>query len=72
MMKILVKSDKNGNRTRVLKPKRGVKVVEVFTALASPVISITLDVTNNDRERALELLASLLDGYAEQNGIELK
>ncbi len=74
MIKILVEQQKNGNgnKTTILKPKSGLRAIDALTALASPVVHLVLEATDNDREKSIEALTALLDGYIEANDIELK
>lgn len=72
MIKILVKSDDNGNTMDVLEPAGGVKAIDVLTTLGSPLMSVVLSVCDNDREAAIEILTELLDSYTEANDIDEK
>ena len=74
MIKILVEQQKNGNgnKATILEPTDGLKAVDALTTLASPVMNLILEATDNKREESIEVLTALLDSYVGANDINLK
>ena len=74
MIKILVEQqiDGNGNKATIIEPKDGLKAIDALTTLASPVVNLILEATDNDREKSIEALTALLDSYIEANDIEAR
>lgn len=74
MIKILVEQQENGNgnKATILSPKDGLKAIDALTTLASPVVNLILEATDNDREESIEALTALLDSYIEANDIETR
>lgn len=74
MIKILVEQQKdgNGNKATILEPKDGLKAIDALTTLASPVVNLILEATDNDRDESIEALTALLDSYIEANDIETR
>ena len=68
MIKILIEDDKNGNRTKVLKPSDGALTLDIIIAISSPLMDLILDVYDNDRQKSADMLTTLLDTYIEANG----
>lgn len=74
MIKILVEQQENGNgnKATILSPKGGLKAIDALTTLASPVMDLVIEATDNKRDKAIEVLTALLDGYADNNDVDLK
>lgn len=74
MIKILVEQqiDGNGNKATILEPEGGLKAIDALATLASPVVNLILEATDNDREKSIEALTALLDSYIEANDVDLK
>ena len=68
MIKILIEDDKNGNRMKVLEPSNGARMVDILTAIGSPLMSVVVDVCDHDRKKEIKMVTELLDAYIETNG----
>jgi len=74
MIKILVEQQENGsgNKATILEPTDGLKAVDALTTLASPVMNLILEATDNKRKESIEVLTALLDSYIETNNTDVE
>lgn len=69
MIKILIETNEDGNRMKVLESDDDLIVSDVLNAVGSPLIHLILDVCDYDYQESVYMLTELLDAYIEANGI---
>lgn len=69
MIKILIETNEDGNRMKVLESDDDLIVPDVLNAVGSPLIHLILDVCDYDYQESVYMLTELLDAYIEANGI---
>lgn len=69
MIKILIETNEDGNRMKVLESDDDLNVADVLNAVGSPLVHLILDVCDYDYQESVDMLTELLDAYIEANGI---
>lgn len=69
MIKILIETNEDGNRMKVIESDDDLNVADVLNAVGSPLMHLILDVCDYDYQESVNMLTELLDAYIEANGI---